>query len=924
VPRESRRRIFRLEVGRKHVEHDVDEEIEFHLALRTRALVARGLEPGAAREQALRQFGDLAAVRTECLTIDNERERAMKRADRLGNLRQDVAYAVRMIRRNKGFAAILVLILALGIGSNTAIFTLIDALLLRALPVPRAEQLITIGNPARTGGYSQGSPRSDLASYPLYTDLRDQNRVLDGLYASGKSDRLDVIIAGDSAAKNGRTRASRAEHPHARFVSGNFFSVLQVPAFAGRTFTPRDDQVPSRDPVVVLSHEYWVRRFASDPSAVGKTVTMNGIPLTIIGVAAPGFTGDIVGQRNDLWLPIMMFPSIRSDRTRLDDRGASWLLLMGRLAPGVSLARARTELTTLETRSLIDHARAGDLLSVQRNLRRMPARVEAGAQGFSYYRDAYQTALYTLMAAVALVLLVICANVANLTLARATARGREISVRMALGAGRLRIVQQLLTESLLLALLGGALGLVVALWGSAALLTIAGDGRNRIPLDLRLSGRVLVFTAMLSFITAILFGLVPALRATRTQLAASLRTSGRGLTGAAGSSSRFALGKLLVVAQVALSMLLLVGTAMLVRSTRRLERADLGLARDELIIADLDASRSDYQNERLPALLHDLPERVRRIDGVAKATFSANGIFSGNESGVSVQVEGFTARNDADTLIQADFVGADYFHTIGAQLLKGRDFDERDSKTGPKVAIVNQTMSAFFFPNGDAVGHHVAVDSASWQVVGVVADVQGQGVRNALVRRLYRPLIQTRATPTYLVIRVPGDPARRLAPIRRALVDFDPALAVMGVSPLTDLIRDSISQDRLVSRVVSLFGVLTLVLAALGLYGVMAYQITRRTAEFGLRMALGAEPGRVSRMVLRESLALTAAGVALGLPLALLATRLVRGQLFGIGQIDPTSIAVAILALAASAALAGYVPARRASRVAPLDALRAD
>lgn len=924
MSRDRRPRIFRLEGGPERLERDVDEEIEFHLTMRARRLVERGLDPAAARAEALRQFGDPRAVRAECLTIDQQRVRAMERANHLGNLRQDLAYAVRTLRQHKGFSSIAILILALGIGANTAMFTLVDALMLRPLPVPHPEQLITIGDPARTNSWSQGSPRVDLVSYPLYVDLRDQNRVVSGLYASGLTMGLDVLIDRD---ERGSARpGAEAEHPRGRFVSGNYFSVLQVPAAVGRTFAPDEDRVPGDASVVVISHAYWQRRFAGDRSAIGRTILVNGTPMTIIGVTPPGFTGDIVGQPMDLWVPLTMQPVLMPHTPWLTDRSLNWLLLMGRLKPGVTLAQARSVFTELATRSLLAHATAAEAAGIELELRTRPVQVEDGARGFSYFRSAYAPALLTLTAAVALVLLIVCANVANLMLARAAGRGREMSVRMALGAGRGRLVQQLLTESVLLAAAGGAVGLLVAHWGSATLLRLATGSSGRLPVAVHLDGRILAFTTALSLVTAVLFGLVPALRATRVELATALRAQGRGVAGTAGGPGKLALGKLLVVAQVALSMLLLVGTGMLVRSTQRLERADLGLARDELVIAAVDAQRSGYAGPRLAALIRDLLERVRRVPGVVAVSMSRNGIFGGTTSATTLQVEGFTARADTDTLVAYDEVGPGYFHAIGAPILQGRDVEARDNEAAPKVAIVNETMARFFFPGGNAIGHHVTSEGTTWEIVGVVADVQSHAVREPPARRLYVPAMQMPEPPgTFgIEVRTTGDPARLVVPIRRALQAADPSLVVVEVEPLTTRIRDSIRQDRMVAQMVSFFGTLALVLAALGLYGVMAYASVRRTSEFGLRMALGARPGDVTRLVLREALMLTAGGVILGLPIALLATRLLESQLFGIGLLDVPSIAVAIIVLTLSAALAGLLPAMRAARVAPLEALRAE
>jgi predicted permease len=923
TPRDRRPRTFRLEGGPARVERDVDEEIEFHIEMRTRRLIEAGLDPASARTQALSRFGNVSAVRDECLDIDFKRERAMQRANHLEDLRQDAGYALRTLVQNKGFTAIVLLILALGIGANTAMFTLVDALLLRTLPVPHAEQLVTIGDPTRTGSLSEGSPRADLASYPLYADVRAQNHSLSGLYASGRTGRLDVFIDRDST---GSMRSgTKAEHARGRFVSGNYFSVLELQASLGRTFAPDEDRVPGDDPVVVISHDYWQRRFAGDRSAIGRTILVNGTPLTIVGVGPAGFTGDIVGQPIEMWMPLMMQPSVMPHAEWMNDRGISWLLMMGRLKPGISIEQARSDITGVMKQSLLTNAKGDVIGAVQRDLRDNPIRVEPGARGFSYYRSAYSSSLLTLMAAVGLVLLIACANIANLLLARASTRGREMSVRMALGAGRLRLVQQLLTESVILAVVGGALGLLVAYWGSATLLHLAG-GSSPIPLVAHIDDRVLLFTALLSLITAVFFGLVPALRATRVELATALRSQGRGVAGTQGRPGRLALGKLLVIAQVALSLLLLVGTGMLVRSMQKLQGADLGMARDELVIAEVDAQSAGYSGARLVALIRDVTARAERVPGVKAASFSENGIFSGTESGTTLQVEGYTARADSDTLVAYDDVGPGYFRVIGAHLLQGRDFDARDNETGPKVAVINETAADFFFPDGAAIGRHLTTDSTSWEIVGVVADVEEQGVREPPSRRVYFPMVQMSDTPGRfrLELRTSGDPARLVVPIRRALQDADPSLVVLDVDPLNSLIGDSISRDRMVAQVVTFFGALALVLAALGLYGVMAYATVRRTSEFGLRMALGAQPSDVTRLMLREALLLALGGVIIGLPVALVATRLLESQLFEVAVLDVPSIVLAVVVLSISAAVAGLLPAVRASRVPPLEALRAE
>ncbi len=892
---------------RRAVEDDLAEELRFHLAEETERNFARGMGSEEAALAARRAFGNATAAQEEARETYTWRW--------LEDLAQDVRYGVRGLLQNKTFTAAVLLIVALGIGANTATFTLVDALILRPLPVPHPEQLVAIGNRARTGSMSTGGPNTGLASYPVYADLRDQNHVVTGLYAQGRSGQLDAVLGGPG----------EVEHPRGRFVSGNFFEVLQIPAFLGRTFTGAEDRAPGGDPVVVVSYGYWQRRLTGDRSWLGRTIAINGVPLTLVGVAPKGFFGDIVGQTPDLWIPLMMQPVLQPHAAALEDRGVNWLLLMGRLAPGVTVERARAEFVRLDTRTILDHA-TGSKVGLERYVRNAPVPVAAGAQGFSYWRSAYAGSLWTIMAAVALVLLLVCANVANLMLARGAARGREVSVRLALGAGRGRVIRQLLTESAILAGAGAALGLAFAAWGSAALLRLASGGPPLIPLDVRLDARVLGFTASLALLTGIVFGLTPALRATRVELAAALRTQGRGVTGAARGPGAWSLGKVLVAAQVGISVILLVGTGMLVRSLQRLQSADIGVDRDHLVIVSVDASRGGYQGARLAALMRDLTARAGQVPGVVGATLSENGIFSGTSSNTSLQVEGFTARADSDTSVAYDDVGPSYFRAVGARVLRGRDFEASDDSGAPKVAVVNETMARFFFPGGDAIGRHVVYRGSPYTIVGVVADLDQRDIRDPPARFLFLPALQMPAPPTsfYMEVRAATEAAPLLVPLERALRAQAPSVAVTSVDRLSDLVGESVVEDRLVAHVVSAFGVLALLLAALGLYGVISYAALRRTSEFGLRIALGAEPGNLTRMVLGEAILLTAAGVAVGVPVALVGARLLRGQLFGIGIFDPPSVAGAVLVLAISAALAGYIPALRASHVAPLEALRAE
>ncbi len=913
------RRIFRLALGRADLDRELDEELAFHIEMRVQQLVAAGVPAPEARARAIRQFGDVDAVRRSCLTIDHERERAMRRANLLDEARKDFAYALRALRRNPGFAAVVVLTLGLGIGANTAIFTLIHAVLLRTLPVPHAEQLVTIGDPTRVNSVSMGDPRVDLASYPLYRDLRERQHAFTGLFASGRSNRLDVIV------DRGRS-SGEPEHPRGRLVSGNYFAVLGVNALRGRTFGADEDGAAGASPVVVISHDWWTRRFDADPGAIGRTITINGAPYTIVGVTPPDFTGEIVGQNTDVWIPLTMQPVIMPNRDWLDDRATNFLLLMGRLAPGMTLERARAEIDALE-RQLIDASVKSDpntLSCGERCKRHVP--VSSGAKGFSRVRATFSTPLLTLMAGVALLLLIVCANVANLLLARAVAREREMGVRIALGAGRARLVRQLLTESTVLALLGAALGLVVAWWGSQLLLLLASGGPSALPLTVRLDLPVLAFTAGVAIVTVVLFGLIPALRATRIDLATTMRAHARNVSGAAalGGARRVPFGTVLVAAQVALSLLLLVGAGLLVRSLRNVLQTDTGLDQAHLLIVEVDPTARGDSGAKQYALARELIARISQLPGVAAVTMSENGIFSGTESATTVQVEGFTAATYDDSVVNYDQVGPGYFHAIGARLLAGRDMSVQDDEDAPRVVVINETMAHFYFPHGDAIGRHVRVDTASAQIVGVVADAKDHDLKGEPVRRMYTPFFHGFGEPgsLRLEIRSTGDPARLAKPVRAEIATVDPLLPITDVDPLSSLMRESLREELLVTRLASGFGVLALALAAIGLYGVMTYTIARRTGEIGLRMALGAGRADVVRMVLGEALRVVALGIVVGLPVALLSVRLLRSQLYGVGAADPVAIGVALGVLAVSALVAGLVPAVRAARVAPLVALR--
>ncbi len=830
----------------------------------------------------------------------------------------DVALALRAVRRAPGFAAMAIGMLAVGIGANTAIFTLIDAVVVRSLPVPHADELVAIGDPSMVNSTGRGSPMARSLSYPLYLDIRNHGGSLSSVLAAGPTRRLDVRIEGATGG---------LEHPAGRFVSGNYFSVLGVPAWRGRVFDATEDQSRGGSPVATISYGYWTRRFLQDPDIVGQSILVDNARLTIVGVTPESFTGEVVGESTDIWVPITMRDVLKPHERVLERRDAFWLLLLGRLAPGVTLAQARAELAPFIIRTIVANAPGS---SGQEFLARNPqVPIESGRRGLSDVRDTFQTPLVTLMAGVGLLLCIVCANVANLLLARAIARGREMAVRLALGAGRGRLVRLLLTESVVLAVIGGAAGLLVAWWGTSALLILASDG-DAISLDVSLDARVLMFTLAVSSAAVILFGLAPALRASRTEPVAALRAGARSVIGGAFGrrGGRAPLASVLIAGQVALSVVLLVGATMLTRSLRNVQSVDVGLDRDHLLILDVDAGAGGYQGERLAQLTRTIRDRVATLPGVTAVSFSENGIFSGTDWHSEIAIPGMTFREEADARIATDTVGPGYVGAIGGRLLAGRDIAASDEGHPVHVAVVNQTFATFYFPNESAVGRSFVIEDSPIEIVGVVADTRDHELDSPRDRRAYFPYIpgDTVSNPEALrfAIKTAGDPRRIMQAVRQSVIGVDPMLPIESIEPLTTLMRQSIREERLVAQLAAGFGLLALLLASIGLYGIMTYAVRRRTGEIGLRSALGAERIDILAMVLFEALRLVTAGMIVGVLLALALTRSLGSQLHGVPATDPLSMGLALAVLTASAVVAVLMPAVSASRVAPLVALQAE
>lgn len=820
---------------------------------------------------------------------------------------QEARYAIRALRRQPSFALTVILTLALGIGATTTIFTLFDALVFRPLPVPHPERLAIVGDPAKVDWGWHGSPMIDYVSYPLYQDVKTGSRVFAGLYAAGSVD-VDLIAA------DGDPRA--AEHPSTRVVSGSFFSVLELPAYAGRTFRDDDDRAGA-PPVAVLSYSYWQRHFGGDRSVLGTALHLSGVVVTIVGITPRRFAGDIVGVSTDLWLPMSAVRLLPGSEKLLEDRSVSWLQMMGRLEPGVTFERARAEVKTVELNAVRSRLAGADLADFDHDIQTDTVQVGPGARGFSSQRGAYASALAILMAGVTLLALVICANLANLTLTRAMARSRELTVRMTLGAGRRRIVRQLLTESGIIGIAAAIVGLLASTWGTTGLMALAPSVSF---LDLEPDRRVLAFIAGVTILSVLLFGLVPALRASRVDIATTLRAQGRGTTGA-----HARLGRSLVAAQIAVSMVVLLGAGLLVQSAVRLLNADLGLDRDHVVIAHMRLAKTNYVGARLEQYRERIEREALQVPSVVGASYTQDGLFGGGVSLGHVDIPGVVTPMDTASAIYYDRVGAGYVRATGAVLVRGRDFDARDAQPGANNAILDATMARAYFRGRDPIGQVITLDSVSHTVVGVVRDMEERGIRAAPVRRMYlsQPLSSTRPLSFELIVRTSGEPTRSIESLRKALGSVDPSVP-FDLEPLTQRLRASVRESLLLTNLTLGFGLATLVIAAFGLYGITAYATARRTSEFGLRVALGAPAASIAAMVLRDALRITVIGFGVGLPAGMLGTRLIRSQMFGVGAIDLPSLTVAVLTLVLATLLASWLPARRAAGASPVEALRAE
>jgi predicted permease len=878
-------RRFREWVGRVRLDRELDDEVGFHLEMLEEQFRARGLTEADAKAAARREFGGVAHAK--------ERYRDGRGLPWLETTARDLRYALRGLRRSPGFAAAAVLSLALGIGANTAIFSLFHALMLRLLPVSRPAELVNL---YQTGGWINGH-----SSYPLYLETAKRTDLFQGVIA-----RTDVAKVRFRERPNARENFALRE-----FVSGNYFEVLGVKPALGRLFTQADDRIPGGHPLAVLSYDCWRNRYGADPAVLGGTVLVDQKPLTVIGVAAPGFHGVQVERHTEVWVPIMM--------AEMPFKAVSywWLQILARARPRIPRKQVQAAVNVLMQQHVAAaYPTSYNAASRQRAMAQRLEVRDAGI-GLSMLREEFAKPLQVLMAAVGLVLLMTCTNVANLLLARGAARRKEIAMRFSLGAPRARLVRQALTESVLLAVAGAALGIGLGFWGARVILRFLPEQAGN-PLSATPEPAVLAFTLAISVFSVLVFGLIPALRSTAVHPAAGLRPE-------TGGGAAPMLRRVLVVAQVAFSVVLVVMAGLFGRSLFELRSVDLGFRNRNVLAFTLDLPQ-DWRNRDVRAPYRQLAEQMQSLPGVFSVTYGLPGPFLMGSSSASIRVPGSarTASEPAD--VETACVAPRYFETIGTPLLLGREFDRNDTAASPKVAVVNEAFVRAFLP-GEAHpdGRFLSFDDSKPEggertsIIGVVRDIRDKAIQKPPKPTIYVPIDQNKvAYPPSMLVRTQLPPAA-LLPL---IYQLGPSIAISDFGTIRQHIDDSIFEQRLLASLSGFFGVLALILAAVGLYGVVAYGTAGRTGEIGLRIALGARRGQVLGMILRDSLALVSVGLAIGLAASFAAARAVASILYGIQPSDPSAFVFTAVALALTGLAAAFLPARRAASIDPMRALR--
>jgi predicted permease len=893
---------------REQLSKDLEEEMRLHLELRRQQQVEAGVAPNDAGAAAHRRFGNPTLLR--------ERSYTAWGWSWLEGLLQDVLYGLRAMLRSPGITIVALLSLALGIGANTAIFSLMDAVMLRSLPVKDPGQLVLLGT-GDEDGIGTSIVDTELYSYPFYRQLQQKNAVFSDVAAVfSMTDDVHGFVLGSS----GQAPAD-SDLMHVKLVSGTYFPLLGVQAQVGRTLTDADDSSEGDHPVVVVSHAFWTHTLAGDPNVLDRKLKLGTTIFNIVGVAPPEFFGTKVGEAPDMWVPMSMTKSVPPGWDAYKNNFTQSLNLMGRLKPGVTVGRATSNVNLLLqqiTRGFSDADLSKKNLD---KLARTHVPLTPMANGLSSLRREFSEPLRILMAIVALVLLIACANIANLLLARSTMRARELAVRQALGARRSRIIRQLLTESLILALVGGVLGIGFAAVANRLLLRMVSGGLEDLPLNIGLDLRLLGFTLALTVATAILFGTIPAFRATRLHLTDSLK-DGRGPSS---TGTKSLLARSLVASQVALSLVLMVGAGLFLRSLVNLSSLDPGFNRENVLRLQIDSTALGFKDDdpRLRDIFQQIESRVNALPGVQAASFSAFTFNEGSWNDV-VLVAGMPANQDIG--VHQNVVGNGYFKVMQIPLLAGRTFGPQDTATSQRVAVISERIAKTLFPPGNPIGRHFHVASNKpendYEVVGIVKDAKFSSLQEKPKYINYLSYVQRPWRFGDFEVRYTGDFGAIAAAVQSTIHQVDRNLPITHVTTLDEQVARSYTDQRIVAQLSTFFGLLAVFLSAIGIYGLMSYVVSRRTNEIGIRMALGAERMHVRWLVMREILILVAVGIGIGVPAALLANHLVASMLFGLRGNDPLSLLAAVAVMLLIAASAGYLPARRASRVDPMVALR--
>ena len=911
---------LRAILRRSRMESEMDAELRFHVEAYAEDLIRSGVLRHEALRRAHIEFGGIERAKEEC--------RDARGTNFIGSVIQDLRFALRLFSKAPGFTTVVVLSLALGIGANTAIFTLLDAILFKMLPVKNPQELALLqwSVPLERGLHGlwydgsswpeNGKEVGFSFSYPAYQQLRARNQVLSDLFAfSDLGDDMNVVVDGEPGLV------------HAQMAGGTIFTTLGVRPVAGRLFSDSDDR-PGAQPVCVISEGYWKRRFGARPDISGKAVIIAGVPFSVIGVTAPSFSGLAAGSIVDVWVPLSTQPLVEPN---LDPKVSMftaadhwWVQIMGRLKPGISRAQAAADLDII-----FKPVTAETIPSLHGEPRVAPS-LELGraGQGFGRLRNQFSRPLFVLMGLVGLVLLIACANVANLLLLKATSRRREIGVRLALGASRARLIRQLLTESVVLAFMGGAVGCLFAYWGTGLLISLISSTAHAISLSVDPDLRVAGFSAGACLFTGIFFGLAPAWQAARADLVPGLKQSPQTMRMA---GVRLGVDKTLVVAQVAVSLVLLFGAGLFVRTLVNLKNVDAGFDTRNLLIFGVNPTKSGYREAALNDFYSHVQQRVAALPGVASVTSSFHLLLNDGTRGEALSVPGFVPKPREDLSVRVMPAGPGFFATMKIPLLRGRDFTDGDTERAPKVAVVNEAFAKLYFPSGDLLGQRIGLGwdkpLPEFEIIGLARDSKYDSLRESATATVYQPIRQSQEIPyLYFEVRTSRNPLALVPAVRSAVASIDRHIPLFGIQTETQQIDDALLQERLFAKLTGFFGLVALLLACVGLYGILSYAVAHRTPEIGIRMALGAQRTDVLRIVMRETLVLVFVGVAIGIPASLASTRyassVISDLLFGLKATDVPSMALSTVVLIVVALFAGFLPARRAMRVDPLLALR--